>query len=708
MRSWEHRVTGVWSEGSSPWPRVVLATAVLVSILVITGCTAAEPGDTTAQPGGSSPTQASDVPLGGDDSREQQEVALPDLPAPEMTFPADAGLVNVVEEYGARGDGISDDTEAIQQAIGDNVGRGRTLFFPAGTYLVSAPLEWRDGDDNWQPWLTIQGQGRDLTVIKLMDGAEGYGDSGQPRGVLVTASGEFRGNPTGGGKDYVGLGEGAEAFKNYIFDLTVDVGRDNPGAVGIDFLANNNGGVENVTIRSGDGEGATGLGMTRQWPGPALIKNVRIDGFDYGVSIDHTEYGVTFEHLVLVDQHTAGIRNDGNVLSIHGLTSRNAVPVIRNVSPLGLIALVEAQLGGGGEGIAAIDNQGHVYLRDVDAYGYQSVLAGLEGTSVREFATSELFTDTAPSLGLPIEETPASASADLSDWANVTDPAYSGGASPFDENDDTAAVQAALDSGLSTIYFPSAGQPGEGRYLIGDTLIVPSSVERIIGFDSFIAPGKGNRFQDDSQPRALFQFEGGDAQQTVSLERLRFGRYGNVEAPGVIWIEHASPRTLVVKHVILGGGDSVGYRGLSQSGRLFLEDYCCSNIELDHTQGVWARQLNIERNKTMIRNRATFLWILGIKTERPSTVIETTDGGESELVGGLLYPADEVSPDTPAFVSVDSELSLVYAVSAYVNADYNYTIQIEETDNGETELLRTEEVPGRNLGSTVPFHNGSS
>lgn len=678
--------------------RFVIGCAVVLVAILLTGCTESQnPVDNTPPgPAGTTETTVVSEPL---------VVELPTLPSGEFFAPDDAGLVDVREEYGAVGDGVTDDTAAIRRAIRENVGRGRVLFFPAGTYVVSGSLEWRDEVGDWQPWLTFQGQGRDVTVIKLADGADGFGDSSRPRGVVVTASGLFKGSdPTAGGKDYVGKGEGAEAFKNYVFDLTVDTGRDNPGAVGIDFLANNSGSVGNVTIRSGDGRGVAGLSMTRKYPGPALIKNVRVEGFDYGVKTQHTEYGMTFEHLVLADQRVAGIHNSGNSLAIRGLTSRNRVPAVQNVSSLGLVALVDADLGGGSSGVSAIENEGHLYLRDVQAQGYESAVEGRDGGSVFEYATSSVTSGPVSSLGLPIEETPVPVWDDLDDWASVSDPGYGGGADPFDREDDTAAIQAALNSGKSTVYFPSAGQPWEGRYLVSDTLVVPPSVNRIIGFESYLTPNHGSKFRDPSNPRALFRVEGGQSGQVVSLERFRFGRT-SAEAPGVIWIEHSSPRTLVVKHVILGGGDHTGLRGLPGSGRLFLEDYCCSNITLNDTGGLWARQLNIERSSLKLRNQSSDLWILGIKTEGPSSVIETSGGARTELIGGLLYPVREVPADTPAFINNNSKHSLIYAVSAYSD-DNNYTIQIQEQQNGQTQQILSDEIPDRELGSTVPLYEG--
>jgi hypothetical protein len=47
-----------------------------------------------------------------------------------------------VTEYGARGDGVTDDTAAIQAAFNAATETGPAIFFPAGTYNVSAPLLW--------------------------------------------------------------------------------------------------------------------------------------------------------------------------------------------------------------------------------------------------------------------------------------------------------------------------------------------------------------------------------------------------------------------------------------------------------------------------------------------------------------------------------------------------------------------------------------
>src|SRR5262245_48183931 len=47
-----------------------------------------------------------------------------------------------VKTHGARGDGVADDTAAIQNAIGALPGTGGTIVIPGGAYRVSAPLKF--------------------------------------------------------------------------------------------------------------------------------------------------------------------------------------------------------------------------------------------------------------------------------------------------------------------------------------------------------------------------------------------------------------------------------------------------------------------------------------------------------------------------------------------------------------------------------------
>ena len=70
-------------------------------------------------------------------------------------------LLNV-KNFGARGDGLTDDTAAISAAIAFCVAKNFTLFFPAGTYLC--------GTISAAAGMKLVGADRDSTTIKLKSG----------------------------------------------------------------------------------------------------------------------------------------------------------------------------------------------------------------------------------------------------------------------------------------------------------------------------------------------------------------------------------------------------------------------------------------------------------------------------------------------------------------------------------------------------------
>jgi polygalacturonase len=51
----------------------------------------------------------------------------------------DAAIFNV-RDFGAKGDGITDDSTALQGALDKAQGSASILYLPNGTYLVSRPL----------------------------------------------------------------------------------------------------------------------------------------------------------------------------------------------------------------------------------------------------------------------------------------------------------------------------------------------------------------------------------------------------------------------------------------------------------------------------------------------------------------------------------------------------------------------------------------
>jgi hypothetical protein len=599
--------------------------------------------------------------------------------AEDITFPTDAGIINIKNTpYFAKGDGVTDDTAVIQKAMDDNINKKRILYFPNGTYIVSNELIWRGSGKR----LMIQGQSQVGTVIKLKDFTTGFTNASNRKPVLST----FDGSST------------AQAFYNYIFNVTVDVGVGNPGAVGINFINNNVGGIRDVTIRSSDPKkvGARGLLLTKPFPGPGLIRNLTVDGFEQGVRVSPQDYNMVFENLILKNQRQAGLVNQDNLLSIRGLTSVNTVPAVQNLKGSGnwgMITLLDGLLTGGAADKTAIQNSaGEMYLRNVAASGYQGLLTDgktlVPGSSISEYvshAIYSLFPSPQGHLKLPIEDTPEVPWDNLANWASVT--AY--GAKPDDSGDDTKAIQAAIDSGQSTVYFP------QGLYRISDTIRIRGNVRRILGLWSVIEvldPLKGST-------NAAFRIESG-TQPTVVFERFQ-GAYlsGTIN---FTFIEHTASSTLVIRNSGLSGK---AYRNTVGAGKLFIEDVVGAPWIFNQQQ-VWARQLNPEITDTKILNNGSTLWILGLKTEQPGTVIETRAGGKTEVLGGLIYPTETVPAGQPAFLNDESSLSVSIAESAY-DGGSRYKAFIEESRDGVTKVLDDSVLPGRTTyGKLLPLYVG--
>jgi hypothetical protein len=292
------------------------------------------------------------------------------------------------------------------------------------------------------------------------------------------------------------------------------------------------------------------------------------------------------------------------------------------------------------------------------------------------------------SLNLQVAETPEYFDSDLSNWAFVGN---AGG------SDDTAAIQNALDSGKSTIYFGS-GQ----RYRIKNTLTVPAAVKHIIGLEATLLPATGHVFGNASDPRPVFRFIGGDGSETVVWEQFKF----EINTAGAIGILHDSPRTLVLKDGCIGGG-RYGYQNTEGAGALFVEDICGTRWNLASPQNVWARQLNPEGGTTGVTMGGGRLWVLGIKTEGNITVVDTREGGATEILGGMLYPV--ANPVTrPAFVSTDASLSLTYATAAFTSDSRDYATHVQETRGETIRTLTHSGAYGRGYGRVVPLYTGYS
>ena len=592
----------------------------------------------------------------------------------DVEFPSSDSVINVkLPPYNAKGDGLADDTQAIQMAIDDLMGQHRILYFPEGEYLVSKTIRWSkkhsSGSDAWgHNWL--QGKSPSKTTIRLKDGV--FTDSKNPQSIMWCG----------------GFGS-ADWFHNYIEGLTFDIGKNNAGAIALQFYSNNYGAVRNCRFVDRTSQAAMGLDLSYgDMNGPLLVKNCEVDGFRIGIKTGHAVNSQTFEYLSLINQSEAGFVNEGQAISVRRLLSRSQVPAVKTY---GTLAMIDSSLEGlpGAERHPSVlnFNSGHIFIRDLRTTGYQRAIVSLQtpdqsaayrlesdqqregvGPNIGTYSSERpfsVFESQNPYKPLPVVEPPEVNQDPASKWANVVD----FGADPTGDRDSAGAIQRAVDSGASTVFLP-------GFFRIESTIEVRGNVSRILGTGGWV----------DYNQQASPDFRVVDGSSpSVHIEHLSSINGG---------IEVDTSRTVTFNSL---GTKRMWFTDKARGGKLFFEDVTTNNLELNEQQ-IWARQLNVENEGLHISNRASDLWILGYKTERGGTLLRTSNGGRSEVLGGFSYTTT-AGDLAPMFVTEDASVFAFFGEVCYTGNPFK-TIITERRQGKERSVVR-------GAGETLPYVTGS-
>ena len=604
-------------------------------------------------------------------------------PSQSVRFPSGATVWNV-KNYGAKGDGKADDTEAFRRTITaalDHQARYtaiRVIYVPNGTYKVSNTLEAKDRNhmhwsQGWRAGFFLQGESEQQTVIKLTNRAAGFTDPQKPKAVIITGSENPNGNDGGGN----------QAFRHYIRNLTVDVGQGNPGAVGIDFITNNRGGVYQVTVRSADPQkvGHTGIRMDRSWPGPGILKYVTVNGFRFGISMwSHYQYSMTMEHIQLSNQTTYGIRVKHNTATIRSLSSQNSVPAIYMETEHSHLTLIDAKLTGGQPDKPAIISKAMFYGRNIRTAGYGKAIddrgndnRDRDGGVVTEYWNRGIYKGhhdvLASAIKLPIKETPEFHTNNFSNWAKVDGSAA----------DDLSAIQGAIDSGKPVVYLPV------GSYKVSNTIVLRGNVRKLVGLCASIS--KTNNFP---QGKPILRYEGGTADNTI-IQFIRF--FGD--------IQHNSAKGLALVNMDISKGRY--YNTTNGRGELFIEDIIADRVHSLFPQKIWARQLNCEfASETFVINTGGKAWLFGYKTEgKNGTVLHNRQGGWAELWGGFFYPNDG-TPTLPMIINEEGYMTANYKMNG---GRHNYGIHVRDIKGGNRIDFKKSQVPNSN---NMPLYSSAT
>lgn len=586
-------------------------------------------------------------------------------------FPADARVYDITQLFGAKGDGITDDTAALNMALG--FAGENMLYLPEGTYRVTGPLRWPAPYGGARKILI--GEHRDRTVIRLADNAAGFQNATNPVPLIWTGN----------------SADNANRFYNSVTHLTIDVGSGNPGANGIAYQANNRGTLRNVRIVAGQGSGVIGLDLANDRNnGPNLVQYVAIEGFETGIRCGGY-FGATpwpglqntLEHIVLSGQRMTGLVNISNTVSARSLIfkAQGGVAVRNQLGHMVLLDSVAYGVGTVNSPAVVAEAGGHLLVRDLLTTGYTTTLEtpGARFTGYVKEWTSEpvgsLFASTHHgTLDIYVGETPFLRWRDPATWTNLS-------------GKSAAQIQELIDAGATTLYIP-----GGSQIHLNSAIRFRNKVERVIGL------GNSAALSGDGTDYLIIE-------DTVG-EVLVFDSVDN----GAPWVAtrsnvvHSAMETAVVfQQCTISGLKSLG------TGSLFLEGVIAAGKEhpfsFEGGGKVFARSYNNEVGDVFtVVDNATDVWMFGYKTEEPGTVLNLHAGSRAELLGALIFAVKDAG--TPPIIQAeDSQFTISFFEDIIGNPYLNL---VEETRNGETRIQERTGIGNAGVTRTFPIRGSAS
>lgn len=487
------------------------------------------------------------------------------------TAPAEPSAVTVE----AVGDGLADDTGALQQALDkarDATGHG-LVFLPSGTYRITRTLIV-------PPGVRIYGVGPTRPTILLAANTPGF-QQGVSTMIVFAGGDQYRVGqvpvpvPTIVPRDKIVRDANSGTFYSAMSNVDIEIGPGNPAAAGVRFRMAQHSFLSHMEFR-------TGSGFAGVYQAGNVMENVRFVGGRYGIVTEKTSPAWQFTLLdsSFTGQRDAAIREHEARLTM--------VNVAISDTPVG----IEIDRGYGdslwgkdvrfervGRAGVTISNENNVFTQ----IGFENALAadtpvlarfrdsgrtvGGEGSAYRVISFSyglavpelghmgEYATEAGiePLTALPPRRAPAIRDLPpMAEWTDVRTLGVTGDG----ETDDTAAIQRAIDT-HRVLYFPAGFHKVTAPLrLRPDTVLIglhPAITQLYIPDDNPAHRGAGPVLPILETPA------GGD--NIVSGLGLFTGRV-NARASALLW--RSGENSLVEDVKIMGGGGTptVDGRGL--------------------------------------------------------------------------------------------------------------------------------------------------
>ncbi|KAH9934709.1 glycoside hydrolase family 55 protein [Fomitopsis serialis] len=484
-----------------------------------------------------------------------------------------------VKDYGAAGDGTTDDTAAINSAISDGSRCGdgscasstltpAVVYFPQGTYLISAPLisyyyTQMIGDARVPPTLRASSSFSGIGVIGAALGSAVVANCMlTPLPLLTVRCGSI--HPRWSGAQwYNDTNNFYRAVRNFVIDLT-DISAAT-SATGIHWQVSQGTSLYNVVFQMSTASNTAHQGVWMENGSGGMMGDLVFNGGKYGIWAGNQQF--TVRNVTMNDCQTAvymdwnwgwtfqGVTINGGQVGFDVMTGGTT----KAAQTAGAMAIIDAtasntaifyRTSNSSNGALA----GSVVLNNVVLNNVPTAVTVLNGAEVLAGGTmtidswgqGNVYSGTGSSATFTSGNIPAptKASGLLSNGQifGRTIPQYEDyavdqfvsvkdqGAKGDGTTDDTAALQAVFSkySGCSIIYFDA------GTYIVSSTLQIPAGTQ-LVGEAWAEIMGSGSAFQDQTNPSPVVQVGASGSSGILEISNVIFTTKG--PAPGAIVVE---------------------------------------------------------------------------------------------------------------------------------------------------------------------------
>jgi len=464
-------------------------------------------------------------------------------------------------------------------------------------------------------------------------------------------------------------------------NFTVNIGKNNAGAIGVNFSTANYGGLSDVSIISEDGKGCIGLSLNGGEIGPAYAHSIYVKGFKTGIYASAYDDISVFQ-VRLEGQTQFGLYNAWtcDIDSISMTTTAANVPGVFNGGN-GRLAVLNGFFTGNSTVGALVNQGGRLFARNIHSTGYEQAIsssgtpvAAPSGANPAEYAShgsaGKWYTP-GRSMNLPIKYPPFPAwQHDTAKWASVMQ--YKGGGIGTTSRPDSTALRMALTTPGKTSVMIDFGK----TWTVSDTVFIEGPIERVIGTKGSIGC-----------PAIVIR---NNTPPVVMVELLDIGT-----------IINRSSKTVILQSI---NGSKALCEG---TGDMFINGFGCGRIIVRNPrQKVWIRDFNGEAGwrpgVTSSTNLAAFdsanigilagqAWLMGFKSENTGVKAYCT-GGFLEMFGMIQYGGCVDQNVALFYVSGDAQFSL--GLLTQITHRYpNSTRLMSEIRNSQERILTNAESP---------------